>query len=617
MVTVNKETLQAYKQLYNGSDPHDPRVPYPPNTHVRDGSGNIYVSIQTVPGATIVADQIALTDTDYWYQAAGSLGSTIDLDAILTPNAAVNGSVVAYNSTSGNMESFAIPTSNEYYIDSDGERSSRPATRLDPNLIGFKNLPSPSTFNKTSYVAYGSGASYSFAPTAYNTTMDLAVDMQGYLVSAYGIPSNNRVLLPNPWYYRMTMAGNFEQCIANRDARVSRISSFAGRYAILLDNGNFYSRTVIQRTPQEMYSATWFGQDAMDLDTVIGGTAYTVLNFEQSANCYVLLYQNTNDNSYHLLSFRFHLDGTTVTTLRDVALTGTAQPTQFGFLEYPQVPTDSLDPEIFAVQDGMLRYTTSGNTLSTAVACNRVYPYTHEKFYISAGTSATFLTTFVNDVYDSSDSGIGIPNASTSFRDGTENGFVAVFNETIYVEGTNADGELGTGDTTAQTTGATVTIFDSTQVPARQLKDCMICHVGSCRAFVIWSEQEAFMCGLGRGTRATLGRFMHDEKDGGYGVEYVFQSNTFRRVFNTNNIIKDAYMHNQSPTVAHEPILIFLLQNGTAYGKGTDILTGDIVPVGGSNYARSHVTGYTSSSFYSTSNRSVDYYNVSYRRLGI
>ena len=616
MVTVNKETLQAYKQLYNGSDPHDPRVPYVPNTHVRDGSGNIYVSIQSVPGSNVADDQIPLTDTDYWYQAAGSLGSTIDLDAILTPNAAVNGSIVAYNSTSGNMESFAIPTSNEYYIDSDGARSSRPATRLDPNLIGFKDMPSQSTFNKTSYVAYESGTASGYSATAHNTTMDLAVDMQGYLVSAYGIPSHPWVALINPWYYRMTMAGNFEQCIRNRDARVSRITSYAGRYAILLDNGNFYSRTTTQTFLQQMYSATWFGQDAMDLDTVIGGTAYTVLDFEQSANCYVLLYQNTNDSSYHLLSFRFHADGSTVTTLRDVALTGTAEPTQFGFLEYPQVPTDTLDPEIFAVQDGMLRYTTAGSTLSTSVVCNRVYPYTHEKFYISAGTSATFLTTYVNDVYDSSDSGIGIPNASTSFRDGTENGFVAVFNETIYVEGTNADGELGTGDTTAQNTGATVTIFDSTQDPARQLKDCMICHLGSCRAFVIWSEQEAFMCGLGRGTREQLGRFMHDEKDGGYGTSYVFQSNTFRRVFNTNNIIKDAYMHNQSQTRPLEPILIFLLQNGTAYGKGTTLITGDITATG-SGYFPGRGFSLDHPALYAGNNRNVDYYNISYRSLGI
>ena len=613
MVTVNKDTLQAYKQLYNGSDPHDQRVTYAANTHVRDANGNIYVSLQEVPSA----DNIALTNTDYWYQAAGSLGSTIDLDAILTPNAAVNGSIVAYNSTSGDLESFAIPTSNEYYIDSDGARSSRPATQLDPNLIGFKDLPSPSRFNKTSYVGYENVPfSAGNQPLPHNTTMDLAVDMQGYLVSAYGIPANARYLLVNPWYYRMTMAGNFEQCIANRDARVSRISSYAGRYAILLDNGNFYSRIVRQRAPQEMYSSTWFGQDAMDLDTVIGGTAYTVLDFEQSANCYVLLYQNTNDSSYHLLSFRFHVDGFTVTTLRQVQLTGTAQPTQFGFLEYPQVPGDTLDPEIFAVQDGMLRYTTAGNTLSTSVVCNRVYPYTHEKFYISAGTSATFLTTFVNDVYDSSDSGIGIPNASTSFRDGTENGFVAVFDETIYVEGTNADGELGTGDTTAQTTGATVTIFDSTQVPARQLKDCMICHVGSCRAFVIWSEQEAFMCGLGRGTRATLGRFMHDESDGGYGSTYRFQSNTFTRVFNTNNIIKDAYMHNHNSTTPFEPILVFLLQNGTAYGKGTTLITGDIVGTG-SGYFPGLGNFITSPAFYGHNNRSADYYNITYRRLGI
>ena len=616
MVTVNKDTLQAYKQLYNGSDPHDPRVPYPPNTHVRDGSGNIYVSIQSVPGSNVADDQIPLTDTEYWYQAAGSLGSTIDLDAILTPNAAVNGSIVAYNSTSGDMESFAIPTSNEYYIDSDGERSSRAATQLDPNLLGFKDLPSPSRFNKTSYVAY-SDSSYRAEPSPWNIPMDLAVDMQGYLVSAYGISNSAAILLINPWYYRMTMAGNFEQCIANRDARVSRITSFAGRYAILLDNGNFYSRTVAQAYPQQMYSATWFGQDAMDLDTVIGGTAYTVLNFEQSANCYVLLYQNTNDNSYHLLSFRFHLDGTTVTTLRDVALTGTAEPTQFGFLEYPQVPTDTLDPEIFAVQDGMLRYTTSGSTLSTSVVCNRVYPYTHEKFYISASTSATFLTTFVNDVYDSSDSGIGIPNTSTSFRDGTENGFVAVFNETIYVEGTNADGELGTGDSAAQTTGATVTIFDSTQVPARQLKDCMVCHLGSCRAFIIWSEQEAFMCGLGRGTREQLGRFMHDESDGGYGTEYVFQSNTFRRVFNTNNIIKDAYVHNQDPTHPYEQILIFLLQNGTAYGKGTTLITGDVITPLSPYFARQGTATPDTPAGYLATSKIVDYYNVSYRRLGI
>ena len=614
MVTVNKETLQAYKQLYNGSDPHDPRVTYAANTHVRDGSGNIYVSLQEVPSA----DNIPLTNTDYWYQAAGSLGSTIDLDAILTSNAAVNGSIVAYNSTSGDLESFAIPTSNEYYIDSDGARSSRPATQLDPNLIGFKEVPKPSTFNKTSYVATDDTGFYSSSPNANNTTMDLAVDMQGYLVSAYGIPSNSRVALINPWYYRMTMAGNFEQCIANRDARVSRISSYAGRYAILLDNGNFYSRTVAQAYLEQMYSSTWFGQDSMDLDTVVGGTAYTVLDFEQSANCYVLLYQNTNDNSYHLVSFRFHADGSTVTTLRQVQLTGTDQPTQFGFLEYPQVPADTLDPEIFAVQDGMLRYTTSGNTLSTSVVCNRVYPYTHEKFYISAGTSATFLTTFVNDVYSSNDTGIGIPNASTSFRDGTENGFVAVFNETIYVEGTNADGELGTGDTTAQTTGSTITIYDSTQVPARQFKDCMACHLGACRAIIIWSEQEAFMCGLGRGSRADLGRFMHDEKDGGYGVEYTFQSNTFRRVFNTNNIIKDCYVHNQKQTTTLEPILIFLLQNGTAYGKGTTLITGNVFndPSPYSSRGQANIGAFYIG-FTSFSVRNNDIYNISYRRLGI
>ena len=617
MVTISPETLRAYRQIYNGSEPHDPRNNYDANTHVKDAEGNIYVSLQAVPGSNDADDQILISDTDYWYHAVGTLGSTIDLDAILSPNGVGNGSIIAFNGTSGNLEAFTLPTSHEYYVNADGDRSSRQVTPTDPNYIGFGQIPKQSTFNKTSYVAYETSTTLTTGPIAHNTTMDLAVDRQGFLVSAYGIPdepaNSAAVLLSNPAYYRMTMAGNFEQCVRNRNARVSRISSFAGRYCMMLDNGSFYSRITRQQYVHNMYSTSWLGQDDMDLDTVFGGTDYTVLDFEQSANCYLVLYQNTTDNSYRLVSFRFQVDGQTVTTLREVILAGTNRPTQFGFIEYPQVPTETLDPRIFAVQDDMLVYTTAGNTLTTAVACNRVYPFTHEKFYISAGTSATFLTTFENDTYSSTDTGIGIPNATTSFRDDTENGFVAVFDETVYVEGSNPDGELGTGDSTT-TTGTTVTIYSTTQPAERQLKDCMICHLGSCRAFVIWSDQEAFMSGLGRGARSQLGRFMASEEDDGYGSTYTFQSNVFRRVFNTNDSITDMYVHNHSQTRPLEPILVFLLNNGTAYGKGTILVVGnltyDTTPYLG-------ILDVRDPRRYWISNRTIDYLNISYRRLAI
>ena len=610
MVTISPATLRAYKQIYNGSEPHDPRDSYAANTHVKDAQGNIYVSLQAVPGSLDSNNQILISDTDYWYHAVGTLGSTIDLDAILSPNGVGNGSIIAFNGTSGNFESFTLSASNEYYVDADGNRSSRPVTPTDPGYIGFGQIPKQSTFNKSSYVAYETSANPTNSPTAHNTTMDLAVDRQGYLVSAYGLPQNNDLLLINPAYYRMTMAGNFEQCVQNRNAKVTRISSFAGRYCMMLDNGSFYSRITRQQYVADMYDTFWLGQEDMDLDTVFGGTDYTVLDFEQSANCYVVLYQNTTDNSYRLVSFRFQADGQTITTLREVTLAGTNRPTQFGFIEYPQVPTETLDPRIFAVQDDMLVYTTAGNTLTTAVACNRVYPYAHEKFYISASASATFLTTFDNDTYVSTDTGIGIPNATTSFRDGTENGFVAVFDETVYVEGSNPDGELGTGDNTL-TSGTTVTIYSNTQATERKLKDCMICNLGSCRAFVVWSEQEAFMSGLGRGTRAQLGRFMASEEDAGYGASYVFQSNTFRRVFSTSNEITDVYMHNQSHTRPLEPILIFLLDDGSAHGRGTTLVAGD------TKVAYVQFLFSSTDAVNSVADRTIDYYNIGYRRLAI
>ena len=614
MAIIDAQSILAgVEQTFEGEF-HSPEVSYPRGRHVKGPAGSIYVALQAVTGSFDSNEQIPLTDTDHWRLIVDIESAAVNADTVLAAADVTDGSILIGDAGEGEFTTFELGLNSNYFIDPTGVPTSRPSTSVPGDTVGFSRFPTNSSFNKLGYTSFTRNTDLGTrvsTPNAGNTKLDLAIDMQGRLISAYGQPSTALALLENSNYQRLTCAANFADCIANRNATVTQLSSFQGTYFILLSNNNFYCRTVARAaTVQQMYNNEWLGQNALDFTAApFSGDLTGVLGFEVAANYVVLLWIQTG-GTYNISVFRMVNNGTM--EHRRTYNIGSTRPTQFGFLNYPTTsddtdPTDTTtEPSTFWQVGANTHHRHFDGSNDVSIVGVRLYPYRTTRFYTRETAASTHLHIVESDVRNTTATTLAVPNANTSFNKNDEHGLCFVYGTTIYVEGTNEDGELGTGDANDILTGETITIHSNTDTNFA-LKGAMFVDLGISRALLVWSNRQLWMCGLGRATRTQVGRFMHDFNGQVGSIEYTFQSNTFQLVFETEDTIDDVYAHNCSANAATGATLAIALANGLVYAKGNNLTDGNTVRAGDKR-------------IYSTDkpeNRNIDRFNTNYRRLSI
>ena len=617
MVSIRADIVKAYTQSYN-NEVHDPTTTYPAFRHVKDGNGIIYVALREVAGDPDPVNQIPLTDTTHWQKATEASTGSIDIDAVIegtTPD----GNLVSYRANNGQFETFAVDGGSEYVINTAGFADSRQAVRVEGDHVGFGGFPNNSNFNRLSYCGHVALTNNDLQQSNIrNAKLDMCIDTQGFLVTAYGQPIMTRMLLENSSYARVSFSNDFESCLENRRATVTKLSSFQGTYIILLSNGNFYTKKGGDReTIQQMYGDDWMARSDFDTREFIG--LDRILDFEHANNLFLILWINTS-SQYQLSVVRMDAVGGAFayTVIKETAI-GTDRPTRFGFVSYPAKFDASNDPPIFH-QTGTIRTTiyepASVGSGTIVLASAELYPFLEDRYYVRQTPTATGLSLVVNDVVDTTTLSVVPPDAHTSFVDGAEHGLCFMYPNAIYVEGSNNFGELGTGDTTA-TAGTTVTILP-TNPPARmRFKNCMFGILGETRCLILWSDSEVWMCGLGGVDRARIGRFMGLGNHNVGDSDYLTSSNTFVKIFSTGNTIMDVYVHNNSSSITLNPMIAVLLDNGLVYAKGNNLTDGDGYST--NDKRASPNTGLVSR--YGTENggsfRELDPFNINWRRLSI
>ena len=617
MADIEQDSLAIFRQNPT-LEVYNPEVSYTVNTHILDSNGAIYVVIKPTVGTAVEADQIEITNTDYFLLSVPHLSEGTNIDAILGADTTPDNSIVIWNATGGTdgtgaYEVVTFTEGQNYTITTAGEAlPERVGAGVVVSMFGFGSFPVKSMANKSSYkTRVDLTPRVDPFPDIGNPPLDLVTDRCGHLVISIANNSSTLNVAELPNYSRINFANNFAEARTNRESIPTRYTSFAGNYVVLMDNGNVYTRNANSEFVQNIYGAFWTGRQDMDIPSQLGFTQTTILDFEQAGNFYLFLITDDSDGTHYLRSVRFNSDGT-FSTIRRLTV-GADAPSTIGFLSYPNTTADDLEVQICYTLNGTAHYTNEFSTsIRTVANTSRIFSHRSTSFYVDDGND-NLLNVSISMIGSSATrTTIPVPIKSTSIENGTEHGLILIYEDHIMVIGTNMDSELGTGDDTEVTTATRVNIPVSSP-----LKDGMYCDLGSTRCVVLWSDSEVWMCGLGRGTREELGRFMNFEFDNIVGSnDYLFNNSTFVRVFNTNAIIQDVCVTNGSNNSICNPAIYVLLNDGLVYAKGHNLT--DIHGRVGDQRLETRISD---SIFGATerghANRILDGYNNMWRLLGI
>ena len=617
MADIEQDSLAIFRQNPT-LEVYNPEVSYTVNTHILDSNGAIYVVIKPTVGTDVEDDQIEITNTDYFLLSVPHLSEGTNIDAILGADTTPDNSIVIWNSTGGTdgtgaYEVVTFTAGQNYTITTAGEvLPERVGAGVVVSMFGFGSFPVKSMVNKSSYKTRVDVMPSDDIPhNISNPALDLVTDRCGHTIVPYINNLDDLIVAQSTSYQRVTFANNFTQALQNRGAVPFRYTSFAGNYVILLDNGAVYTRNANSEFIQNIYGGFWTGQQDMDIPAQLGFAQTTILDFEQAGNFYLFLIVDDSDGTHYLRSVRFNLDGT-FSTIRRLTV-GADAPSTIGFLSYPNTTADDLEVQICYTLNGTAHYTNEFSTsIRTVNNTSRIFSHRSTSFYVDDGND-NLLNVSISMIGSSATrTTIPVPIKSTSIENGTEHGLILIYEDHIMVIGTNMDSELGTGDDTEVTTATRVNI----PVAGRPLKDGMYCDLGSTRCVVLWSDSEVWMCGLGRGTREELGRFMNFQFDNIVGSnDYLFNNSTFVRVFNTNATIQDVCVTNGSNNAISNPAIYVLLNNGLVYAKGHN-LTDIHGRVGDQRFGVNTIDDATVTQR-GYANRLIDGYNNMWRLLGI